>query len=355
MPSPIPSEEHSWYHNHHQIIYQSSGKTIIFAPMTQPIDLQKLSRNEICFDHEFSYPDYENYHGPSNLAHIHSFIAQVNQAASKYSTVRVCTDGTSPQCNNAICLIAFYLMLQEGLSPENAFKQVSHLPLQPFLGIGVPPNPEYAISLLDILQGFQKMLHAEPGILQDFDAEAYTLMEAPVNGDANWIIPGKILAMAGPKPLVFPPQKALPFFQRLGVKTVIRLNRKHYTKADLPGISLFDLFMKDGSNPSNYRLGQFMRIMRNRLSKGAVAVHCRAGLGRTGSLICAYLMSKYGLSANQAIGFIRVMRPGSILCDQPSWLRSLEPKAPKSTATSSIKRRSKVMTIKKHSNSLAVV
>ena len=48
---------------------------------------------------------------------------------------------------------------------------------------------------------------------------------------------------------------------------------------------------------------------------GALAVHCKAGLGRTGVLICAYLIKHFGFSAEEAIGYIRICRPGSVIGD----------------------------------------
>jgi atypical dual specificity phosphatase len=45
--------------------------------------------------------------------------------------------------------------------------------------------------------------------------------------------------------------------------------------------------------------------------KMAVAVHCGAGLGRTGVVMACYFVSK-GLSAANAIARIRRLRPGSI-------------------------------------------
>jgi hypothetical protein len=53
---------------------------------------------------------------------------------------------------------------------------------------------------------------------------------------------------------------------------------------------------------------------------GALAVHCKAGLGRTGVLICAYLIKHYGFTAEEAIGYIRICRPGSVIGPQQNYL-----------------------------------
>jgi atypical dual specificity phosphatase len=56
-------------------------------------------------------------------------------------------------------------------------------------------------------------------------------------------------------------------------------------------------------------------IKRAHEHKMAVAVHCTAGLGRTGVVLACYFVDN-GLSAKNAVARVRRMRPGSIETDE---------------------------------------
>ena len=51
-----------------------------------------------------------------------------------------------------------------------------------------------------------------------------------------------------------------------------------------------------------------------------VSVHCKAGLGRTGSLIGCYIMKHWRWTALETVAWLRICRPGSIIGHQQEWL-----------------------------------
>mmetsp|Transcript_26777 Transcript_26777/g.23714 ORF Transcript_26777/g.23714 Transcript_26777/m.23714 type:complete len:171 (-) Transcript_26777:744-1256(-) len=83
-----------------------------------------------------------------------------------------------------------------------------------------------------------------------------------------------------------------------------------------------ELYFIDGSCPSDAIIEDFLQAVEN--EKGVVAVHCKAGLGRTGSLIACYAMKHYKFKARDFIGWIRICRPGSILGPQQQFLNDKE-------------------------------
>jgi cell division cycle 14 len=61
------------------------------------------------------------------------------------------------------------------------------------------------------------------------------------------------------------------------------------------GFQHHELYFPDGSCPSQEILLRFLAIAE--ATPGALAIHCKAGLGRTGVLICSYIMKHYKFTA----------------------------------------------------------
>jgi len=77
-------------------------------------------------------------------------------------------------------------------------------------------------------------------------------------------------------------------------------------------INYFNFPTEDFGVWSPERLLDIVKVLSFALTEGAVAVHCHAGLGRTGVIIAALLIFENGISAEQSIRQVRSGRPGSI-------------------------------------------
>ncbi|XP_003224023.1 protein tyrosine phosphatase domain-containing protein 1 isoform X2 [Anolis carolinensis] len=146
---------------------------------------------------------------------------------------------------------------------------------------------------------------------------------------SSWVT-DNILAMSRPSTELIEKYNIIEQFQRCGIKTVINLQRpgEHASCGNpleqesgftyLPeafmeaGIYFYNFGWKDYGVASLTTILDMVKVMTFALQEGRVAVHCHAGLGRTGVLIACYLVFATRMTADQAILFVRAKRPNSI-------------------------------------------
>ena len=289
-------------------------------------------------DAELVYWNFFLDFGPLNLAQLYRFCQRLNSKlkaeALRDKVLYYYCGSHAHKRTNAAFLIAAWSVLYLDRTPEEAFRpfRAVYPPFPPFHDAS-PCVCTYNLNILDCLKGLAKARHYRFFDFARFDAEDYEHFEQVENGDLNWIVAGKFLAFAGPRNArelspegyyTLTPEDYIPYFRKSKVSLVVRLNKKYYDEAKFraAGMEHLELYYLDGSIPSNDILQAFLRACE--ATPGAIAVHCKAGLGRTGTCIGCYLMKHYRFTAAEAIGWIRVCRPGSIIGPQQHFLQEME-------------------------------
>ena len=128
----------------------------------------------------------------------------------------------------------------------------------------------------------------------------------------TWIDKPLLAALARPES-----PEELTWLRRQGIELLLSLTEDPPRRDWLNDASLllFHVPVIDMAAPTQEQLDRAVSaIQRANERQMGVAVHCGAGLGRTGVVLACYFVSK-GLTAANAIARVRRLRPGSIETD----------------------------------------
>lgn len=132
---------------------------------------------------------------------------------------------------------------------------------------------------------------------------------APPPREYHWVVRNRLLACIYPEG-----EAALQTLARAGITLLIVLHGRAHDPARLAAAGLRQLHLpaRDFAAPTSVQLEAGVQAIAEELARGgAVAVHCRAGLGRTGTLLACYFVAR-GMSSEKAIAHVRRRRPGAI-------------------------------------------
>jgi cell division cycle 14 len=287
-------------------------------------------------DKVFRYHPLAYDFGPLDLPTTHRYLNFVDEYIdSGRVVVHVTSAKRAILSANAAYLSAVFSHFRYGLTAQEVSQKFASVPatiIPPFRDASRSVKSSFPLTLEHFCEAVEYSAKRKWMDWDKLDVVRVEKLQDVDHGDLNWIVEGKFLAFAGPSANqkdedgfdVHPPAFYAKLFRRMGVTNVVRLNVSNYEPAEFEkhGIQHHDLYFEDGSCPPLDVIEKFLEISRS--ASGAIAVHCKAGLGRTGTLIGLAVMEQYNVPAHIYIAWARIARPGSVIGPQQHFLVEME-------------------------------
>lgn len=278
---------------------------------------------------------YNAFHldfGPLHIGSLYRFATALHEVLNREENAEraivIYSSLDHRQRANAACLLASYMVLIQSWSPHQVLQPLAQVE-PPFMGFRDAgySHADFEITIQDVVYGLWRARERKMVDLVGLNLEDYELYERVDHGDFN-VISEDFIAFASPQQgksgaLNSAFKHVLSYFQNNNVQMVVRLNSHLYNKDEFEsrGIQHLDMIFDDGTCPTMDMVKDFIGVSEGVIKNGGkIAVHCKAGLGRTGCLIGAHLIYTHGFTANECIAYMRTIRPGMVVGPQQHWL-----------------------------------
>ena len=319
------------------------GRQVYLAQAEEEIEFAgtfRLFRPE----HVFHYVPRGDDFGPLNFSSVVDFIRALDRELVDHPDVQIvlCIDEGARVLTNAVFLLGAYMILKLAIPPAKVienFAEVDSQQLVPYRDASFL-KPNFELTLIDCWRGLDRSrqhgwVRYSPAdyMWGAIDVDEYRHYDDPANGDVHQLIPGELIALPSPENLAgadfcdhpdgrraFSPAYMSEILRDMGVATLVRLGAKQYDAGAMAarGIRVVDIACPDDGRPPDAAVEAFLREMD--AAPGAVAVHCATGRGATGALAALQLMRSHGFTAREAMGWLQIVRPGSVVGEQQRFL-----------------------------------
>lgn len=294
-----------------------------------------ISINKNIYYFSSDYHEDENYlgieNGPPNISIIYNFCNLLDSKVKHLNLNNrdiyyyIYIDDKSLYLLNAVFLISSYLIFKLNNNIQKLIRILSECeilndhPTQYKDCVGYFDG--YQSNLIDCLETLYFVKNKNYFILNKFNNKFYEYCNDLYYRDFN-IILSKMIAMRSPKnnnEL----NNMIHILKKNNIKLLIRLNNDYtYNESLLSNnLDVSNLFFEDSKIPSINIIIKFIKLIDE--YNEMIAIHCKAGLGRTGILICIWLIYKLNFKPEYAISWLRIYRPGSIHGYQGYFIKTL--------------------------------